>query len=477
LANFFLRPGLEQAETSSVHRSTVLIAIAAVLAVLFAIVGAVYFVLRPTNLRIAVGPPGSDDVKVIQAIAQAIGRERGSIRLRTSVTESVVASAAALESGTADLAVVRGDLAMPKNAQAVAILRKNVVVLWASPAGTAKGKPRLPPIKKIGDLAGRKVGVIGRTEANVNVLKVILSQYGVAADKVQIEKFSTTEVAEAVRAQKAEAYFAVGPLNSPITTDAIAASSRGAAPVFLAIDASEAIAQRFPFYESMEIPAGAFGSAPAKPDDAIKTIGLSHYIVARKGLSESTVATFARTLFAVRQSIATEQPQASRIETPDTDKDAVVPAHPGAAAYVDGEEKSFFERYSDLIYILLIALSGVGSAAAWFASYLKKDERTNHNALRERLLDMLALARLASLVEELDALQMEADDILRRIIHAYSAEAIDDTTLTAFSIVLPQVHAAIADRRSALLADLSRGPRASIAVLAPPPASSQTGTA
>ena len=31
-------------------------------------------------------------------------------------------------------------------------------------------------------------------------------------------------------------------------------------------------------------------------------------------------------------------------------KDAAVPVHPGAAAYIDGDLKNFFDRYNDLLY-------------------------------------------------------------------------------------------------------------------------------
>ena len=137
-------------------------------------------------------------------------------------------------------------------------------------------------------------------------------------------------------------------------------------------------------YEASEIPAGAFGGSPDKPDDEVKTISFSHHIVARKGLSEATVAAFTRQLFAIRQQLMTEFPLAAKIETPDTDKDAVIPAHPGAAAFVDGEEKTFLDRYSDYIWWGLMALSAMGSAGAWFAGYLKKDERSNNSSLRER---------------------------------------------------------------------------------------------
>ncbi|MFK5088296.1 hypothetical protein ACI4A4_27580, partial [Klebsiella pneumoniae] len=95
----------------------------------------------------------------------------------------------------------------------------------------------------------------------------------------------------------------------------------------------------------------------------------SHHIVARKGLSDATVAAFTRQLFAIRQSLKNDFPLAAKIETPDTDKDATIPVHPGAAAFVDGEEKTFLDRYSDYIWWSLMAFSAMGSAGAWFAGY------------------------------------------------------------------------------------------------------------
>jgi hypothetical protein len=131
----------------------------------------------------------------------------------------------------------------------------------------------------------------------------------------------------------------------------------------------------------------------------------------------------------------------------------VIPVHPGAAAYVDGEEKSFLDRYSDYIWFSLMGLSLLGSAGAWFASYLKKDERSTNSSLRERLLDMLALARHSDSTEELDQMQAEADTILRETLHCFEHGAIDEGSLTAFNIALEQFHNAVADRK-ALLASM-----------------------
>jgi TRAP transporter TAXI family solute receptor len=437
-----------------VRRKMALITLAGILAIVGTVAGGYYFAMRPVTLRIAVGPPNSDDLKVIQALSQAFSHNQ--VRLRPIQTDGATASAAALAEGRADLAVIRGDLEVPKNAQAVATLRKNVAVLWVPPK--AKGKKSGPKITKIPQLAGHRVGVVGRTQANVNLLKVILQQYGVDPAKVEIVQFSTTEVGEAVKNQKADVFLAAGPVNSKITTEAIAASVRdGGAPTFLAIDSAEAIATNHPVYEAADIPAGAFGGSPARPEDDVKTISFSHHIVARRGLSETTIAAFTRQLFAIRQTVLAEFPHAAKIETPDTDKDAVIPVHPGAAAYVDGEEKTFLDRYSDYIWWTLMGLSAMGSAGAWFASYLKKDERNNNSTLRERLLDMLAQARRSDSVEELDEMQAEADAILRDTLICFEHGAIEEGSLTAFNIALEQFHNAVADRK-ALLASVPPSP-------------------
>src|ERR1044072_415567 len=121
--------------------------------------GVLYYALRPTTLRIAVGPPGSGDHKVIQAIAEAFVSESRTIRLAPITTEGAAEALTFLGAGKADLAVGRGDLEMPADAQTVAIVRKNFVVLW-SPSGLPGKSPKrkpAPKIKEIADLAGHRV--------------------------------------------------------------------------------------------------------------------------------------------------------------------------------------------------------------------------------------------------------------------------------------------------------------------------------
>src|SRR5215213_9089917 len=273
---------------------------------------------QPTELTIAVGPPNSEDTRVVQAIATQFAREQFNIRLQTKVLDGgPSAAAAAIDNGQADLAVVRRDAGMPKNGQAVAILRKNVVVFIvpsaaeppkaakdtaaakgktaakgkaaakAKPAAkgkAAKGKAAAADdeteetddpakIAKIDQMVGKRLGVVGRSPRNIELLKVILRQYRIspdqivmlssddlkkpnAAGKISVIQFDPNNVSSAIRDSNVDVIMSVGPVGSPITADAIAAATRGKeAPTFIPIDAAEAIAEREPIYESGEIKA------------------------------------------------------------------------------------------------------------------------------------------------------------------------------------------------------------------------------
>src|SRR6195952_3390986 len=124
----------------SAKRKMMFITLAGILAVVGAAAGAYYFAMRPVTLRIAVGPANSDDIKVVQALTQAFTQTHSHIRLRPLQTDGATASA-----------------------QAVATLRKNVAVLWVPPAAKRKGKKSGPKITKIPQLAGHRIGVVGRT--------------------------------------------------------------------------------------------------------------------------------------------------------------------------------------------------------------------------------------------------------------------------------------------------------------------------
>jgi TRAP-type uncharacterized transport system substrate-binding protein len=423
-----------------------LIAAVAGLLIFVVAAGALFLTLRYDTLRIAVGFPGSNDAKLIDAMAKTFARERSPIRLVPIITENAELSATQLREGKTDLAVIRSD-ELPPEAQAIAILRKNVLVLWASQGRNAKKGPTAR-ITNIEQLSGRKVGLLGRAPANAALLKVVLSLSGVVPEKVEIIQFATSDVAKMAADPALDAFATIGPTDSRITAEAIAVTARSRGePKFLAIDASEALVKKYPQFESAEIPPSSFGSSPARPEDAVETIGLNHLIVARKSVSETKGANLTRQLFADRQALLRELPGIATLEKPDTDKDASVPVHPGAAAYIDGTERTFVEKYSDVFWAALLVLSGLGSAGAWFRAFFRRDEKAHHSVLRDRLLDLIEKARSERSPQELERIEGEADRILRDTVACHEDGAIDEGQLAAFGLVLEQFRYVAAERK------------------------------
>jgi hypothetical protein len=340
---------------------------------------------------------------------------------------------------------------VPKNAQAVATLRKNVAVLWVPPAGKSKGKKAAPAITKIAQLAGRRIGVVGRTDANVNLLKVILRQYGVDQARSRSSSFRPTRPPKPSVNQKG------GCLSRGRSGQQQDHRGRDRG-----LDARRRHAEiprdRLGRSDAQNHPPTRLPKSPPEHLAARREArggGQDHQLRAShrgaQGRFGIDGGAFTRQLFAIRQTLKNEfrWPRRSKRRIPT--RTPTIPVHPGAAAFVDGEEKTFLDRYSDFIWWGLMGLSAMGSAGAWFAGYLKKDERNVNVSQRDRLLDMLATARQCDSMEELDQMQAEADAILRDTLLCFEHGTIEEGTLTAFNIAIEQFHNAVADRKALLM--------------------------
>ena len=421
---------------------------------------ALFYVLQPVTIRIAVGPAGSDDHQVVQVMAVAFGEESRTARISIITTGDAAEPLALLGAGKTDLAVGRSDLTMPANAQTLAILRKSYVVLW-SPSGKP-GKGSRKKIGTIADLAGQRVGIIGRTGANLALLRTILVGSGVEPDQVSMVQFGVEEIDKLSLDATLDAYLAVGPLDSKTTNDAISATfrSRGA-PKFLAIDASEAIALKHARYEAEEIPGSVFNAKPAWPQEKIDTISVNHLILARKGLSEANAAAFYRQLFAVRDTITQRSAGAEHITKPETEKESELSVHRGAAAVINGTERTILDKYSDYFWFALLLLSGLGSAAAWLRRYLNRDERDGNTSYRNRILAVLSDVRDAGSEQELLDARREVDQIIRESLKCYDEGAIEQEDLAALGLVVDLFNHAVAEKRTTIQNDQTDQARAS----------------
>jgi hypothetical protein len=103
-------------------------------------------------------------------------------------------------------------------------------------------------------------------------------------------------------------------------------------------------------------------------------------------------------------------------------------------------------------------MSALGSIGAWLRHYLRRDERTITGEHRDKLLLHISQVRKTDSVEELDALQEEADEFLRETLECYDDGTIDENDLAAYGLVLEQFHHAVIDRRAVIAGSPTRAP-------------------
>lgn len=422
-------------------RRSLTILLAALVAVAAAGVGVYHWASLPTTLRIAVGPVGSEDTRLVVAAAQYLARERAGTRLKIVLTEGLSASAAALDEGRADLAVARSDVAMPLRGQTAAILHRNPALLVARDGAG---------LERVSDLKGRAVGIVRANPANERLLAAVLDHYEIPPEAVRVQAFaSADEAAQALAEGRADAILAVGALTGRTLADVVGAASRtlGAAPAFIPLPEAAAIAQRSPAYETFEVVRGAFGGSPPRPAEGFFTVAVTHRLVARADASETDIAEFTRLLFVMRPVLSGEVPLANRIEEPDTAKGSSLPVHPGAAAYYDGETLTFMERYGDWFYLAMM-LGGVGgSVVAGLVGTSANRTRSRTAGQLQTLLALVPAARAADSLMELRRLEREADDILVGALSRAGEGALDETSLIAFQLGLDQARRAVEERR------------------------------
>jgi TRAP-type uncharacterized transport system substrate-binding protein len=453
----------------------------------------VFYTTKPTVLKIAVGPTGSDDVRFVDKLGERMKNEHASMRLQPVVMSGPVSLSDIHGKPTFDLAVVRGNMALSTDWPVVAILRQNVVALIVPPesaraplpappkppeakpakgkkgkAVAAKPKPATKAKKgdddsdddatpkkntpKIADLAGKTVGIVTSTDGGPELLDVILKHYGVPKDKVKTAQLAQAELKSAIYDRKVDVVLVAGPQTGKTIEEAVgAASSATEGPSFIEIDQAEGIGKRTPPYDSIEIPAGAFGGVPPQPDDKLTTLDYPLYLVARKNFNEEKIATFSKFLYTSRQALAYELPGVIAIESPSTDKDAAVLVHNGTTEYLGDNQKSFFDKYGDWIFYGLLVGPILGSGALGALGIFRADNNTQRIRQLLRLLQLVKRARAVTSIEELEALQDEADSILGETIQQTERGSLDEMGLATFSLAIEQARAALSEQRSLLV--------------------------
>jgi TRAP transporter TAXI family solute receptor len=407
-----------------------------------------YFVYnQPTKLTIAVGPIESYDARLIEAIAQRLQNRKESVQLKVVYTEGSAASSDALDSGKVDLAVIRGDLPKQPSAGLVVTLHRDPVMILTSAETN---------IKAIADLRGKRVGVIrarpndsNTLSINTLLLKTIFTYYGISERSVTLVPITINEASKAIEDKRIDAIFSVTTITDPNLIRIVEGMSFGhqSTPVFIPIPEPEAIILKNPLLLKDEIVRGAFGGQPPTPSEAVPTIAVTHSIAANTTLSDVVIAELTRNIFKLRPILAREIKLASGIEVPSSDKNAAMPLHTGAAAYIDNEEQTFFDKYGDFVYIAAMLFGLLGSGVAALISRWSSDARSSALKYIEESVSLVGYARQLQTFEDVERIEQRADKLVENVVRNAVQAHLNQTDLASFNIAINHMRQVINDKK------------------------------
>ncbi len=419
------------------RRSFPLLILIALITGALALIMAVRWIIEPTTLRIAVGPPTLEDHRLMLNLAALLRRENADIRLKIITTNGSKASAGLLDNHTADLALIRSDVATPINGTQVAVLHKESAILLAPPH---------LGIHHVSDMRGKTIGVVRGGPANIQLLERLLAHYDLPREEWSVKGIHPNEIKEELSQGRIHAVFALGSAGSREMDDIVAKFTTDMdQPVFIPLSETQALVQSGTLIQTSEIAKGAFGGSPPKPSVEISTIAVSYRLLAHRHAPNAAITSLTQLLFSLRTALAADTPTANQMEAPDTEPGNTIPIHPGSSAYFDGDIKSFMEQYGDWFYILVMMGGIFGSLIAATTGFFSK--KNKNKPTKSPLLDMartFAALHTAKTQDERAQIKTKIDAIYLDALFLAEHKTIDDQTLMQIALLYHQAHAHLA---------------------------------
>jgi TRAP-type uncharacterized transport system substrate-binding protein len=424
------------------RRQLLLYAAATVILTIATVWGTRVWLKNSETLAFAVGDINGVEYRFAQKLAAVLKNTNSRLRLKTVSAADGARALAEFDRHQADLAVLRTDAKIPPRARAFAILEHDELLLLG------------PGARKIGSLAElkkKKIAVVGDGDANLAFVRGLLEipDGSDAAKNVQLAPPNTTPE-KLFAAGGYSAVVVIAHASKIVKDKSYEQFARHGGFTLNAIDAAKSLVRKNPAISEETIETGMLSASPAIPDDDLATIGLQWLLVGQSTISPTTAEDLARTIYENKAELALEDGFASQIEPADTDKDAFIVAHRGAAEYINDNTKSFMERYSDVMYLGTAALGVIGSI---FAGLYTKVTRTLPQQAGELATEILGIGERvqhAATNEALDGLRDELETILRGVVIGLHDGTVSDEGLESFKLGYQFTRDQIAIRREAL---------------------------
>ncbi|MCA0421999.1 MAG: hypothetical protein LCH61_01535 [Proteobacteria bacterium] len=358
---------------------------------------------REHVLVVAVAKAEGQDAALISAINQWLVEQGRRYRLRIVESGSEQASLDLLRQRKAHVASVRTDNVSGTGLAAMLMLYSEAAVLMAPENSVVSGWR---------DLNRRALGVTAGTSRSDPLLQMLLKANGVD-DSLLVEVPAGAVRSELQkRAILATAFVAPVPGVNLRDLRRLGSLRDARTPLtLLEVADAETLAGRDRRYHVTTIPAGALRPNPPLPDEGTETLAVARLLMVREKVASLFVSRLTRDLLDAARSLQPQHPLLAQAGAPDLETGAFVPVHPGARAYLNGEERGLVESMLEWLYVLPLLFGALASLGMWLRRWLGPPQTGDVETLMREALALRRAAGAAQSMQELQALRRQFEQL------------------------------------------------------------------
>jgi uncharacterized protein len=395
--------------------------------VLLSVVGAIAFAVlwkaeqqRTYSLTIATGGKDGEYYRFAVTLADVVERHHPHIQIEVQESEGSQQNMERVANQTVDLALVQNDTPVQPDVRAIAYLFPEVFHLVVR--STAN-------IQTVDDLRGKRIALMPRGSGSYALFWVLARHYDLAETDFQPLPMSPTEAYDALRQGQVDGLFRVIAMGSTSIRELLQTTQAALVP----IDQDDSLRLLFPYLETHSIPKGTYSGSPAIPADDIPVVGVRAVLVTHTAVDSRVVKDITKTLFEFRNELVSAYPRAAMIRLPEAGTNLGLPLHPGARAYYEQDQPSFWVEYAEPIG-LLFSVSVLLASGFWqFRLWLLERQKNRADMYNLKILEMIDRVQKTQSFQELDAIREELFEIFNRVVVDLDNDKISPQSFQSFT--------------------------------------------
>jgi TRAP transporter TAXI family solute receptor len=386
--------------------------------------------VREEHLIIAAGARSSEGFRLVEAIAQVVGRHHPELEIEVIETGGSLDNSRLLDEGRTDLATMQADGGGTTAGRLIASLYPDAYHLIVR---------REAQIEDISDLRGKTIALPSRGSAQHTSFWFLAAHYGLNEASLTALPMSNRAAEWALLTGAVDAAFRVRAPGDNTVRHLIERADIALVP----IEQAPALHLRKPAIRPGMIPKGSYRGNPPLPQQDLQTASVQRWLVASEEVPTSAVYQITSVLFERRRELSELNTLASLVTAPVSGVGTHLPLHEGAAKYYDREKPSVWSEQADFLRTLVSLTAVFGSMLFAFRNWYQGAQKNRADAYNKNLLALYETAKERG--HPSDSERQELGNILTVVIDDLDNDRISRDGFDEFSFTWQAVNQLLKD--------------------------------